>query len=153
MLRLHATCVDIAGTAVLFTGPSGSGKSDLALRLIDGGATLVADDQVNLRRDGHRLLAGCPGPMRGLIEVHGLGPVRLTCTENVPLGLVVRLVAAPRVERLPEPDYERLLGIAVPALDLAPFAASACAKVRMAAALARTHGLWPALVHSLGPAA
>ena len=60
MLLVHGTTVEIAGQAVLIRGPSGSGKSDLALRLIDGGAQLVADDQTELSpRDG-RLVASAP---------------------------------------------------------------------------------------------
>jgi HPr kinase/phosphorylase len=135
MRCIHATCVRIAGTGVLLCGPPGAGKSDLALRLIDGGALLVADDQVSLERAGDRLLAGCPTALAGLLEVRGLGilPVPSVADmdgEGVPVGLVVRLVEA--VDRLPEPQHHNLLGLALPALDLRPFEASAAARVRLA---------------------
>ncbi|HEX3418624.1 MAG TPA: serine/threonine protein kinase, partial [Stellaceae bacterium] len=55
-MLVHATAIAIDGRAVLLRGPSGAGKSDLALRLIDGGARLVADDQVELRRAGERVV-------------------------------------------------------------------------------------------------
>ncbi|MEC8388619.1 MAG: hypothetical protein VX098_10900, partial [Pseudomonadota bacterium] len=62
MERVHGTCVAIDGAGVLLRGPSGSGKSDLALRLIDGGATLVGDDQLELSRVNDRLVARAPSP-------------------------------------------------------------------------------------------
>src|SRR6185312_10220968 len=70
-LLLHATTVAIDGAAVLLRGPSGSGKSDLALRLIDAGARLVADDQSELRRVGEVVVVRAPDALRGLIEVRG----------------------------------------------------------------------------------
>ena len=59
-LFVHASCVALDGNGVLLRGPSGSGKSDLALRLIDGGAVLVADDQVALTVEGEKILASAP---------------------------------------------------------------------------------------------
>ena len=66
-LLVHATAVAIDGEAILLRGPSGSGKSDLALRLIDGGAQLVADDQTLLRREGERVLASAPPAIARLV--------------------------------------------------------------------------------------
>lgn len=132
MHLVHASCVEVGGHAVLIRGPSGSGKSDLALRLIDGGATLVADDQTAISADGGRLFAGVPETIAGLLEVRGLGVVRLPHRGRAPLALVVDLVASKDVERLPEPSSAQLLGLMVPRVALAPFEASAAAKVRLA---------------------
>jgi len=131
-LLVHATAVAIDGGAVLLRGPPGSGKSDLALRLIDGGARLIADDQtVLLRRDAH-ILVRAPATIAGLIEVRGVGVLRLDPLDEVQLALIVDLVPAAEVERLPEPRFETILGLAIPLLALAPFEASAAAKLRIA---------------------
>jgi serine kinase of HPr protein (carbohydrate metabolism regulator) len=66
---LHASTVALDGRAVLVTGPSGSGKSDLALRLLDRGFKLVSDDQTMIRLDGERLLASPPANIAGKLEV------------------------------------------------------------------------------------
>ena len=135
-LLLHATTVAIATEAtlraVLLRGPSGCGKSDLALRLIDAGACLVADDQTELSRRGDALFANAPATIAGLIEVRGLGIVRVEAAPAAPVALVVDLVPPDRVERLPEGRTETLLGIALPLIALAPFEASAAAKLRLA---------------------
>lgn len=132
MILVHGTCVAIHGRGVLLRGPSGSGKSDLALRLIDGGAILVADDQTALDRDGEALIARPPATIAGLLEVRGLGLVRLPHLDGVALDLVVDLVAPSAVERLPEASALELLGSTLRHLLLAPFEASAAAKVRLA---------------------
>ena len=136
MHQVHGTCVEVEGRGVLLRGPPGSGKSDLALRLIDGGARLVADDRADLSlRDGI-LWVSAPAEIAGLIEVRGVGVRRLEAAADTALGLVVDLVAADTVERLPEPQTWSCLGIRVPLLKLAPFEASAVAKVRLAARVA-----------------
>jgi HPr kinase/phosphorylase len=116
----------------LLRGRSGAGKSDLALRLIEGGADLVADDRVVLMQDGGRLLASPPPNLAGLIEARGLGILRLAHLDAVPLYLVVDLVAPDQVERLPEPQTVTLDGHVLRLLALAPFEASAPAKIRLA---------------------
>jgi HPr kinase/phosphorylase len=139
MIQVHGTCVELAGLGVLLRGPPGSGKSDLALRLIDRGARLVADDRVDLRSRGNELVASAPEPIAGRIEVRGLGIVEAPTVAEASVGLVVDLVAPERVGRLPDPAECDFLGIRVPRLELAPFEASAAAKVRLAArGLART---------------
>lgn len=132
MILVHGTCVAIGGRGILLRGPSGGGKSDLALRLIDCGALLVADDQTRLERMGEILLASAPATIAGLIEVRGLGLVRLPYLERAPLDLVIDLVSSSEVERLPEANTLELLGLPVRHLCLAPFEASAAAKVRLA---------------------
>lgn len=128
---VHATSVAIGGRAVLLRGPSGSGKSDLALRLIDAGARLIADDQSVLTPDGGAILVSAPPPIAGLIEVRGIGIVRVETVAAAPLGLLVDLMAADPVERLPEPCSETILGLTIPVIALAPFEASAPAKLRL----------------------
>lgn len=127
--RVHATAVAIGGRGVLILGASGSGKSDLALRLVDRGATLIADDQVELApRDGH-LRACSPATIHGKLEVRGVGIVDCEAMA-APIALVVDLDGAP--ERMPEPGSSTFEGIVIPAITLAPFDASAPIKVELA---------------------
>ena len=112
---VHGTCVSIEGAAVLLRGPSGSGKSDLAYRLIEGrGALLVADDQVALSTDERVLTASAPDGWQGLMELRGLGIVTVPHTQVAPVALVVDLVGRGEVPRLPEPAYAALLGVEGP---------------------------------------
>lgn len=132
MIRVHGTAVALGDKGLLLRGPAGCGKSDLALRLIDDGARLVADDQTELCRHGAVVEMSAPAIIAGLLEVHGLGILRVPSLASAVLHLVVDLVPAAAVERLPEPATCCLEGIAVPRLALAPFAASAPAKLRLA---------------------
>jgi serine kinase of HPr protein (carbohydrate metabolism regulator) len=138
--QIHATCVELAGTGALLRGPSGSGKSDLALRLIDRGARLVADDRVVLEAGAGGVVASAPPALAGMLEVRGLGLTRVPSVARAHVGLVIDLVAAVDVERLPEPARCELLGTTIPCIRVDPFAASACAKVRLAAE-ALTHDI------------
>ncbi|MDA1089642.1 MAG: HPr kinase/phosphatase C-terminal domain-containing protein [Proteobacteria bacterium] len=132
MEQVHATSIDINGKGVLIRGPSASGKSDLALRLIDAGARLVADDRTDLAvRDG-LVFASSPTALTGRIEVRGIGILIVGAVPESPLALIIDLVSPEKVERLPEPATVDILGIAVALLRLAPFEASAPAKVRAA---------------------
>lgn len=134
---MHGSCVVVDRMGCLLLGPSGSGKSDLALRLVmDQDAKLVADDQVALTRLGDRLVAAPPTKLAGLIEIRGLGIVNLPHRARAKLGLAVVLVSPDEVERMPEPNEGiEYLGVALPLLRLAPFAASAPLKVRLATRL------------------
>jgi HPr kinase/phosphorylase len=131
-LLLHATAVAIDGRALLLRGVPGSGKSDLALRLIDAGACLVADDQSELDRRGDALFVRAPATIAGLIEVRGVGIMRLDALPEAPVALIVDLVPAENVERLPAPRTETILGVVLPLIAVAPFEASAAAKLRLA---------------------
>lgn len=132
--RLHATAVALGGRAALLTGPSGSGKSDLALRLVDAGWRLVADDQTLLWRRGGGVLCRPPERLAGRLEVRGIGIVRMPALAAAPVVLLCRLVPGGTVPRLPEPAVERLLDVPVPVVALAPFEASAPIKLRLAMA-------------------
>lgn len=127
---VHATCVAIEGRAVLIAGPSGSGKSDLALRLIDRGAALVSDDYTELTAEKGRLLASPPERIAGKIEVRGVGIVGREWTSAVPVCLIVDLSAP--VERLPEAATMAVAGVVLPSLGLAALEASAPIKVEAA---------------------
>jgi HPr kinase/phosphorylase len=142
---VYGTCVALGRTAALLRGPSGSGKSDLALRFLflarRGPAALeapilVADDQVHLTRNGSSLAAGAPDTIRGKIEVRGIGIVEVKSTDDAELALVVDLVPAGDIERLPEAEATvRLLGLDIPLLRLSPWEPSA--PIKLAIALAR----------------
>lgn len=99
-LTLHATCVAVEGRGVLITGPSGSGKSGLALALMAHGARLVADDRVTLSLADGTLWATCPPAIRGMIEARGLGLLAAEPLERAEVVLVVDL-GEPETERLP----------------------------------------------------
>jgi serine kinase of HPr protein (carbohydrate metabolism regulator) len=128
---VHATCVAIDGRGVLIRGASGSGKSDLALRLIDRGARLVSDDYTILSEQGGRILANAPQTIAGKLEVRGIGIVEMSRVADIPVALVVELDRAP--ERLPDgPREARLLGTVIPAIALAALEASAPVKLEQA---------------------
>ena len=129
---LHASCVQLGGVGVVLLGASGAGKSDLALRLIDAGALLVADDRL-LVEHGEMELVGRPAEtLAGLLEVRGVGILRLPYCPVSPLGLVVELDGTKSVIRMPKPASYNLLGTEVRFLHLDPGSPSAVAKLRLA---------------------
>ena len=131
---IHGTAVVAQGRAVLLRGPSGSGKSDLALRLIDRGFVLVADDQVLLSRDGDQLIAQAPSTIAGLIELRGLGLVTLPYCQKAPIHLIADLVPAQQVERLPASHAIEFFGLDIPCLRLHAFDATTALKISIALA-------------------
>jgi HPr kinase/phosphorylase len=122
--RMHGSCVARDGNAILLLGPPGSGKSDLALRLMSRGFELVADDQVDIKDD----IASSPAEIAGLFEVRGVGIVRLPYRTQVRLALIVELDG--RVDRLPVPHRHPELDLPVVRIDAS--AASAPEKVVLA---------------------
>ena len=123
-MQIHATCVARNGQGVLLLGPSGAGKSDLALRLIERGFVLVADDRVELTG----AIASPPDGLAGLIEVRGVGVVRMP--HQAPVRVVLALALGAAAERLPPVARDPLSGAPLLALDPAP--PSAPAKVMIA---------------------
>jgi serine kinase of HPr protein (carbohydrate metabolism regulator) len=128
---VHGNTVVKDGRAVLITGPSGSGKSDLTLRLFDRGYRLISDDRSVLKRDGERIVASAPPTIAGKMEVRGLGIVELAHEDNVPVALIVELTSD--IQRLPEDSRERvILGVGLPFVTIDAMPASAPAKVDLA---------------------
>ncbi len=114
-LRLHATAIQINNKGALIQGPSGSGKSSLALRLIALGGTLVGDDQVALATQDGRLSAQPVKAMRGLIEARGVGLLSVPYVEETKIDLIIDLTQE-ETERLPPLRYQDILGVTVPCL-------------------------------------
>lgn len=142
---IHATCVAIDGAGVLLLGSPGSGKSDLALRLICGsssrvpdrskdGPVLVSDDRVILRAADGVLLASPPEAIAGRLEVRGVGVLSVPYERDVAVALAVELVQPDQVPRISDrrPVAVSKVGMPVPLIHLAPFEASAPAKIMMA---------------------
>ncbi|SUU87501.1 Hpr(Ser) kinase/phosphatase [Aminobacter aminovorans] len=140
---MHATAVVLGDRGVLIAGPSGSGKSSLALALVErfraGGrfARLISDDQVFLSAHQGRLVCHAPPTIAGLLEIRGLGPIPAEYEAATTVDLLVRLVPASDVERLPEDASERLLGCRLPRLLLAQREIVVSAPVLLAALGAR----------------
>ncbi|WP_037501822.1 HPr kinase/phosphorylase [Sphingomonas jaspsi] len=129
--NVHATTVAKNGRAVLISGPSGSGKSDLALRLFDRGFQLVSDDRTLLRKDGARLVASAPPTIEGRLEVRGIGIVDVDHLSEAVVALVVEL--SRDIDRLPEQGAQRTIrGVSVPVVAIDAQTASAAAKVELA---------------------
>lgn len=128
---VHASCVVKDGRGILISGRSGSGKSDLALRLIDRGARLVSDDYTIVRRLEGQLLASAPPNISGKMEVRGLGILPFEIVDDAPVCLLVDLSGG--MVRMPQ-DHQRLniAGIEVPVVALNGLESSAPLKVELA---------------------
>lgn len=130
-MLIHGTSVEIDGAGILLRGPPGSGKSDLALRLIsEREARLVADDQVEVSMRDGRLMARAPESLAGMIEVRGLGIARLDHHPSWALHLVIELCDT--VARFPSPSQTVIVGHPLPVCRLRATEASAVAKVMLA---------------------
>lgn len=128
---VHASTVATEGRAVMIMGPSGSGKSDLTLRLLDRGFTLVSDDQTIVKRLGERLVATAPPQLAGKLEIRGVGIVDMDHDSDIPVALVVELTS--HIQRLPDDSRERpILGVPVPLVSIDAMTASAASKVALA---------------------
>lgn len=139
--NLHGTAVAVGGAAVLIRGPSGAGKSDLALRmlalrpgpLVAHQPLLVADDRVIAAPRSAGVIVSCPDVLQGLLEVRGLGIVRVEAAPATLLALVVDLVPPSAIERLPEGGRAALIcGRSIPCIEVSPFEGSAPLKVMLA---------------------
>lgn len=132
-MLLHASCIALQSSAILISGPTGAGKSDLALRLIDEGAALIADDQTLLTRSEEKLIASAPVSIQGLIEVRHVGLLRMPFAVSAPVALYIELVSLEEnLERLPDKDVIALEDVSIHRLRLPAFAASTPAKIRAA---------------------
>jgi serine kinase of HPr protein (carbohydrate metabolism regulator) len=136
---VYGTCVALGGNAAILVGASGSGKSDLALRFLlstpaDLEPALIADDQVRVSLSAGRLIASAPETIAGLIEVRGIGVIPLPARDAAEIKLIVKLVEPAAVSRIPPspPPTQKVCGIDLPVLMLAPFETSAHLKLRLA---------------------
>lgn len=130
MSVIHASCVEFSGSGILICGDSGSGKSDLCLRMLDKGANLVADDQTRIENAGGRLTASCPEQLRGLLEIRGIGIVTMPAVPQAEIRLKLILQPAAKIARMPLPQTENIEGISIPVLRIDPFEASAILKIK-----------------------
>jgi len=139
---VHGSAVSIHGNGVLLLGPSGSGKSDLALRLIDRGAKLICDDVVHIENNNSLPQLACAPNIAGKIEVRGIGICPIDFVDSAPLRLVVQL--AQDVDRMP-PEHQRIIlaGYSVPMFRLPPFQPSSAIKVEWALRSVIDGGLLP----------
>jgi serine kinase of HPr protein (carbohydrate metabolism regulator) len=128
---------------VLIEGPSGSGKSDLALRAVASGWSLIADDRTLVWTSGERLYGRAVPALEGLIEARGLGVIAIAGRAFASVELIVRCAAGPDVERAPDIQARSLLGVAIPRVDLVARHASALVKLAHALSLVG-HGRQPA---------
>lgn len=122
--NLHGTALVLGERGLLIIGPSGSGKSMLALALLarfrQAGrqARLVADDQVLVSAPAGRLVCRAPSAIRGLVEVHGVGPRPIEAEPAAVIDLVVRLVPAESLQRIPDDAFEEVAGCRLPLLEV-----------------------------------
>lgn len=130
-VTVHATAVAISGAGLLIRGKSGSGKSDLALRLIDRGATLISDDYVVISRKNENLWLSPPANLAGKLEIRSLGIFECEHLSGIALRLIVDLNEHP--DRFPLDRQVRiLLGITVPSCTLDAMESSAAIKAEWA---------------------
>lgn len=138
---VHGTCVALGSRGVLLRGPSGSGKSDLAFRLIRAHeAALVSDDQVMLTNEAGRLAATAPATLSGLLELRGLGLLVCAVVRRAEIALIVDLVPRDDVPRLPSARFERLCGVELPVVALHAFDLTVADKVGLALELIPGNG-------------
>lgn len=143
-LLVHGTAIAVGQYAVLLRGAPGAGKSDLALRLISsppaglllpGLPRLVTDDQCLLSREEGRIIVKPPPAIAGLLEVRGLGLIKVPFSAGSELRLVIDLVAREEVERMPESGQaERYFDVPIPVARLYAYDSSCPIKVLLALA-------------------
>jgi len=136
--RVHGTAIAVGSRAVLIRGPSGSGKSDLALRCLGLGVSaiarepikLVADDQVLLKHEDTGVRVSAPPSLRGMLEVRGIGILEVDPIAEAALVLVADLTRDDLIERYPDPwPSAYILGFDIPVLHLSPFEDSSALKL------------------------
>ena len=131
MLNIHATLVSFNDKGILFIGESGSGKSDLALRMIEEkGAKLVADDRVDVEFCNGKLIGRSPEKLKNLLEIRNIGITNFDALDCVEICLCVELVKDRlTLERLPYDEHEVFLGVKTPKIKLFAFDCSTVCKI------------------------
>ena len=129
--NIHATLVVLNGKGVLLTGKSGSGKSDLALRMIvEHQAQLVADDRVDLILKNGKLYGSAPEQLLGKLEIRNVGICEFPAVNEVEISLYVELCDDKKnIERMPLSEKVDLLGVSITKLKLYPFECSTICKI------------------------
>lgn len=131
MAIIHANCVRYQNKGILITGASGSGKSDLALRIIDQGGELVSDDYVNVEDIDGELFAKTAPNIEGMIEVRGVGLINMDYIPESKIDLVLNLVSLEKIDRMPEIKKYTHNSATIPLYDYYAFEASAIAKLKV----------------------
>lgn len=131
MALKHASCVELNGKGILIFGASGSGKSDLALRIMDAGGKLVSDDYVELSEKSQQIVATTAPNIEGMIEVRGVGLMQVEYKAQTVLALALVLTEREKIERLPETEYFEYGTAKVPLYKFDPFSLSAISKIKM----------------------
>lgn len=134
MQNIHAGCISYKNKGILILGDSGTGKSDLALRMImDKGAKLVSDDRTDIENIDGRLFASAPQNLAGLMEVRGVGILNFPFKKKMQIDLLVQLVKNPQeIERLPEKENSTLENVILPQIKLYAFESSVLNKLILA---------------------
>ena len=127
--KFHSTSVVIEDCGIMIVGDSGCGKSDLALRLIDSGATLISDDVTICKKRINGIFLYSPKETKGLLEVREIGIITVPFIENVKLSLFVELIDK-EGERMPEKEKKILLGVKIPKIQIFGKNPSSVAKVK-----------------------
>ena len=130
MKRFHSTAVVLDNNGVLIIGESGSGKSDLALRLIDGGATLISDDITICKKRTDEIYLSSPIETKGLLEVREVGIITVPFVDRIRLKMVVKLTEK-NLNRMPKKNITKVLGVRFPLLVINGKSSSAVVKVKV----------------------
>lgn len=117
---IHASCVEKEGRGILLRGHSGASKSSFALTLINRGFTLVADDQVRVSTQDNKLIAEPAEALRGLLEVRGIGLLRMNYSPSCELQVLIDLVPGYRADRMPAVETQTLHGLALRSFQINP---------------------------------
>lgn len=136
MPQYHASCIEWMGAGVLLCGTPGSGKSDICLRLTETGAQLVADDRTELEYQDGRLAAYAPARLAGLLEVRGIGIIKMPFKKQTFIKLKVILCRTDEIARMPARETELIENVEIPVFRVDAFTASAPAKIRLAVQIA-----------------
>lgn len=134
MHNIHASSIIYKDKCILILGASGSGKSDLCLRLIVGrGAVLIADDRTDIFIRDNEIIASCPREIKGLLEVRGIGIKKVEYAKEHKIDIVVELVKSlSEIERMPNESFYEFEGCKVPKIKLFPFEISSIDKLEIA---------------------
>ena len=132
MTNIQATAIHIDHHGILLTGAPASGKSDLALRMINDGAELIADGETSLVVQGYTLMATAPAITAGQLHIHGIGSIRMPFENSAPIRCCVHLSASWHVQKNPQWRTENFLGVNIPIIELNAFEASTPIKIKTA---------------------